>query len=164
MGAVKIFSRAIRTGKTTELMEWCKMHHQADGILMPDVNDVRNFYFINSSIYLPAQVDRKANEEKISVGKFCFSKKAFDSASAYLEKNYTNSKNYFIIDEIGKLEVEQQTGLHHTLVQILQIHLNQPNNTTLLLVVRENLLNNFLENYMHECKVEISDKLDTLLA
>lgn len=163
MGRVKIFSRNIRSGKTTELMHWCNTHPQADGILMPDVNQVRNFYFIKTKKYLPVQIENDAPEEKLMVGKFCFSKKAFDTANSYLIKSYVSQTYYFIIDEIGKLEVEQQTGLHLVFSQILQTHLESTSNALLLVVVRKNLLKNFLELYNCENKVEVIDNLNLSL-
>lgn len=125
------------SGKTTALMQWVKDKKKMAGILSPVVNEERMFYNITDGTYFKMLATE--NEESLPVGKYIFSKAAFDKANNILlaEKN-----KFIIIDEIGPLEFMGK-GFADTLKNILQ----QKNYTNLLLVVREGLVDDVVEYF-----------------
>jgi nucleoside-triphosphatase THEP1 len=131
MNNVIIFSRPIRTGKTTELLEWIKKRHDVYGILTPEVNGKRKFYNIESAETF--NMEASESEEKIVIGKFQFSKLAFTQAEQIISGNI-NKDGWLIIDEVGPLELDGN-GFSAVLKEAL---LNRK--YKLLLVVRESLV------------------------
>jgi nucleoside-triphosphatase len=131
-------------GKTTALLQWIKDKQNIVGILSPDVNSVRHFYDIEQATYFTMLATE--NEETLTVGKYIFSKPAFDKANNIL---LTIKNKFIIIDEIGPLEVAGK-GFAET----LQIILQNKNYTNLLLVVRNELVHSVVE-YFNIDKKEI---------
>jgi nucleoside-triphosphatase len=125
------------SGKTTALLQWIKDKENIAGILSPVVNEERMFYNITNGEYFTMLA--AANEETLLVGKYAFSKTAFDKANALLQE----TKNKFvIIDEIGPLELMGK-GFADTLKNILQ----EKSYTNLLLVVRNELVDDMVEYF-----------------
>jgi nucleoside-triphosphatase len=125
------------SGKTTALMQWVKGKENIAGILSPVVNEERMFYNIADGEYFTMLA--AANEETLLVGKYAFSKTAFDKANALLQE----TKNKFvIIDEIGPLEL-MDNGFADTLKNILL----QKSYTDLLLVVRNGLVDDVVKKF-----------------
>lgn len=124
------------SGKTTALLQWIKDKEKIAGILSPDVNSVRHFYDIEKGNYFTMLAT--ANEEPLPVGKYIFSKAAFDKANSIL----LSIKNKFIIiDEIGPLEL---TG--NGFADTVKIILQEKSYSNLLLVVRNELVHDVV-NY-----------------
>ena len=122
------------SGKTTALLHWVKDKQNIAGILSPDIDGVRHFYDIEKHAYFNMLATE--NEETLPVGKYIFSKAAFDKANDIL----LSIKNKFIIiDEIGPLETSGK-GFAATLQTILK----NKNYSNLLLVVRKDLVENML--------------------
>lgn len=142
------------SGKTTALMQWIKDKKNIAGILSPVVNEERMFYNIANGEYF--NMLATANEETLLVGKYAFSKAAFDKANTALKE----TKNQFvIIDEIGPLELMGK-GFADTLKNILQ----EKSYTNLLLVVRNGMADdvvNYFSIYANEMQfIGIDDLLN----
>jgi molybdopterin-guanine dinucleotide biosynthesis protein A len=78
-------------------------------------------------------------QNTISVGKFHFSNKAFETANEYLVNINPKPNTEIIIDEIGKLELNEQ-GLHKALTHHLHLIRKSDSQHKLVLVVRDSLL------------------------
>jgi nucleoside-triphosphatase len=124
------------SGKTTALQQWIKDKENIAGILSPDINGTRHFYDIEQATYFTMLATE--NEETLSVGKYIFSKGAFDKANSIL---FSIKNKSIIIDEIGPLELAGK-GFADT----VQIILQNKNYTNLLLVVRNELVDDVV-NY-----------------
>jgi nucleoside-triphosphatase len=135
-----MFSAAIKTGKTTSLMNWCRQKHRVAGILMPDINGRRMFYDISSKNYFPAESVGLNNpsSELINVGKYCFYRSAFHRANQLLIDLVGVNTPLIIIDESGKLELKSE-GLYPS-IKLLIDHCRNNQDCNLLLVVREELV------------------------
>ena len=149
-----IFSRPVRSGKTTELMEWCKHQENIDGILMPDVNGSRWMQKISTGERWEAQHTNNDITSKtyLTIGRFSFYKNAFAKANDFLIEAASTTP-FLVIDEIGKLELQKE-GFYQSLKTIL--HHQQLKN--LLLVVRDNLVSEVADNFqikdfqlLHQC-------------
>jgi len=146
---IYILTGPVRTGKTSALLEWCNNRDDVDGVLCPDDENGKR-YFLNikaNKKYLLENEDHTMPEnEIISVGRFHFFKKSFDLANDYLvslkdEANFS----YLIIDELGKLELQNQ-GLHCAAKVVIQVYIFHKHQH-LVLVVRESLIDAILKHY-----------------
>ena len=139
-----IFSWPIRTGKTTELMDWIAGKDKVAGFLTPDVDGIRMLYDIRAKKYFPMQLSEASAEESISVGKFSFSKKAFEHAKHLLSDT---AADWLIADEAGKLEIEQGTGLEPGLTATIHFFKNNNAAGALILVIRDTLIEKAVKKY-----------------
>jgi nucleoside-triphosphatase THEP1 len=139
-----IFSRPIRTGKTTELMDWITGKDKVGGFLTPDTDGIRMLYDIKAKKYYDMQLPEGSKEESISVGKFLFSKKAFEHAKHLLSDT---SADWVIIDEAGKLEIEQDTGLEPELSDAIDFFKKSNSAGKLILVIRDTLIEKAIKKY-----------------
>ena len=136
---IVIFSRPIRSGKTTGLQAWCAGRTDVGGILMPDIDGKRHFLDIASGTRWP--IDHREpgtflySERLSSIGKFQYSEQAFALARTTIGFSST-AFSWLLIDEIGKLELEDK-GFAPSLSRLLRVPVKPAN---LLLVVRDSLL------------------------
>ena len=135
--SIVIFSREIRSGKTTELLQWCKGRDGVAGILMPDVDGKRMFYDITRQNYFDA-LSSFENANDFVVGRYRFSKAAFDRATGVLHEAIASIPQYLVVDEVGKLELNKE-GFYHAMKPLLIAE--NKTQTRLILVVRDTLLN-----------------------
>lgn len=138
-----IFSRDIRTGKTTELSRWLG-GKKAAGILTPDVHGLRMLQDMGTGALHPLQTMSEA--DAITIGRFHFSQQGFEHARQILKQAMHAQPNWIVVDEVGKLELEQQKGLEPTLSELIA-HAKKLTDTRLLLVVRDSLLEKALLHY-----------------
>lgn len=153
---IYIFSQPIRSGKTTALLNWLKTKRiLASGILTPDVNRERKLYDIREETFYPFEAKPGDNSNNvISIGKFVFYKTAFAKAKDILITAFDNEPDWIIIDEIGKLEIEQNEGLEPFLSEWISAYKENNNGSKLLLVIRDSLLNKALEKYiLNNCTI-----------
>ncbi len=137
-----ILTGAIQTGKTTLLQQFCLQNNGAAGILTPVENGQRMFYDIAAKDFF--KMEASENEEKLAIGKYLFSAKAFTKANAILLNDSENIQlKYLIIDEIGPLEVKQQRGLYQSFKEILSSAFNY----TLIVVVRQSLVDEVIADF-----------------
>ena len=162
---IYILTGAIRSGKTTALLHWSKNRSNVDGLLCPDdANGKRYFLKLKNKTIFKLVAEAEAETESIvAIGNFKFLRSAFNEANDYLilEASKTEPK-YLIIDEIGKLELKNE-GLHvSTKALISQFKSND--NTHLILVVRDYLLDAVLEHYgITECSILTTEDLENLI-
>jgi len=140
--SIIIFSRPVRSGKTTALMQYCeemKNKKSVGGILMPDVGGSRKLLDIGSNEYFDIECKDPSTTTRslIAIGNFYFFTDAFERANNIIVKAALKS-DLLIIDEVGKLELEQK-GFYPGIKEILDSGYHKGNISTLLLVVRENL-------------------------
>ena len=139
-----IFSRPIRTGKTTELMQWIAGKANVAGFLTPDVNEARMLYDIRKKAYFKMQLGESDDEESISVGRFLFSRKAFNTAKSILA---STAADWLIVDEAGKLEIEQHIGLEPELSNTINSFRIGIASGNLILVIRDTLVEKAVKKY-----------------
>ncbi|RYZ51177.1 MAG: hypothetical protein EOP49_12320 [Sphingobacteriales bacterium] len=147
-GKVVLFSRPVRSGKTTELLEWCKSRTDVGGLLSPDKDGIRWFYDISSQEWHPFEMAGPGTGS-ISVGRFHFSEAAFSEARSRLTA-LAGINSFLAIDEVGKLELHRAEGLEPVIGELITGYLKQQYDGTLLLVVRDTLLNELIKKYSLE--------------
>jgi len=157
--SIIIFSRPVRSGKTTELMQYCnaiaKTKH-AGGILMPDIDGSRKLFNIKTKEWLDIECKDPSTTTRslIPVGKFYFYADAFEKANSII-LGATKKCDLLIVDEVGKLELECK-GFYQSVKEVLK----KEEYKTVLLVVREELYEpvlSFFEITQHRLINKISD-------
>jgi len=143
---IYIFTGAIRTGKTSALLDWANVRNDTDGLLCPDnENGKRYFLKIKSGNSFPLEVEAKT-EDVIVIGDFRFLKAAFQEANDYLlAVNEARDFSYLIVDELGKLELKNE-GLHASAEKLIPQYITNVS-FHLILVVRESLLEEVVQHY-----------------
>jgi molybdopterin-guanine dinucleotide biosynthesis protein A/nucleoside-triphosphatase THEP1 len=142
-----IISQPIRSGKTTALMNRINVVKGIEGILSPDVNGLRKLVMIGNRSLIEFETIHE--RDSISIGRFHFSNKAFEMANDYLINIQPQSHSEIIIDEIGKLELNE-VGFYRALVHHLAIVRQAQTNHRLILVVRDNLLQEVMMKFRIE--------------
>lgn len=149
-----LFSRPVHSGKTTELMQWCKQHKNVDGILMPDINGLRFMQRVATGETWQAQQENSdtTSEAALKIGRFSFYKKAFDKSNKILI-TASPSIDIVVIDEIGNLELKRE-GFYSSLKTILHYQAVK----SLILVVRDSLVKEVTNSFdmtnfqlIHQC-------------
>jgi len=145
-----ILKGATGSGKTTFLVNYCKQKN-AGGVLSPVITDKR--HFLNIETKETKLMEAQENETEIlNVGRYKFSAKVFEWANQILTDCVNKNYETIIIDEIGPLEL-QGKGFAETLKSILS---HTEMKSDLLLVIRENLVNDVL-NYFGIKKEDVVD-------
>lgn len=139
MQNIRIYTGAKGSGKTTSLLEYCNNDNNTAGILTPIINGKRCFYDIASKAVFDMEYANELNDTAIAVGKYFFSKNAFNKANNILKQ--INATTEIVIDEIGPLELKN-SGFASVLKELLQ-----QDNVNLLLVVREGLVQNVIDYF-----------------
>lgn len=139
--SIYIFSRPVRSGKTTELLQWCNKQKNIAGILMPDINGGRKILDLQTKETFNIEIKDAANtkEPLTSVGKFHFYTAAFDKANAIVLVALSQSPCWLVIDEAGKLELEEK-GLYKSIAKTVEFYNDDKAPGNLLITVRECLL------------------------
>lgn len=160
---IYILTGAIRSGKTTALLHWSKNRNDVDGLLCPDdANGKRYFLKLKNKTIFKLEAEAET-EAIVAIGNFKFLRSAFNEANDYLilEASKTE-RQYLIIDEIGKLELKNE-GLHVSTKALIS-QFRSKNNTHLILVVRDYLLDAVLEHYgITECSILTTKDLENLI-
>ncbi|RYY90981.1 MAG: hypothetical protein EOO15_00085 [Chitinophagaceae bacterium] len=137
---ILIFSRPIRSGKTTELATWCSGRAGVQGVLMPDRAGKRFFRdLVSGNEWLAEASD---DEKALAAGRFLFSEAAFRKTCKHVALGM--GAHWLIIDEIGRLELRGE-GFADILRNILEEPGWAPQN--LLLVVRDSLLADVIRTF-----------------
>ena len=148
---IYLFSRAIRTGKTTELTGWCKGKNAA-GILTPNVEGRRVLLDIATGNQHMLELQIRL-ECSISIGRFHFDNEVFRIGRDILLQAKCNSPEWLVVDEVGPLEIKRREGLEPALGAIVEHYKRSGSN--LLLVVRDSLLEEVVRHYNLENSVVI---------
>lgn len=140
-----ILSKPIQTGKTTALMEWSKTQKNIAGILTPDIKGNRKLFDIEDNIFYDFEVKNPLPKDEITpIGKFNFHTNIFTKAQQIIANS---NANYLIIDEIGRLELNQNRGLEPALSKVISTYTNYKNEGCLILVIRDYLLEDCIKKY-----------------
>ncbi len=145
-----IVSDRVRSGKTSLLSAWIR-EKKVGGFLTPDIDEIRLFYDIIKDIY----IDFEAIENSVdttSIGRFHFLDSTFDYGCQLITKSLEKQDDYFIIDEFGKLELKDE-GFGPAINSLISNLLEKHNQTTYIIVVRDYLVEDFLEKF--GLKVEV---------
>lgn len=146
MHTIDILTGPIHSGKTTHLISWIKYHSHCAGILSPIVEGKRQFYSIHRKEFHRFESDEmEKGEALLSIGKYSFYKSSFDWARLELEQAVKLKPHWLIIDEIGPIELQGE-GLEPQVSHILKDYTRSRKNR-LILVVRNQILENVLEHY-----------------
>lgn len=140
-----ILSKAIQTGKTTALIQWCNTQKNIAGILTPDLEGNRKLFDIEQNKFYDFEVKNPLPTDKITpIGKFNFYTYIFIKAQQIITNN---NANYLIIDEIGRLELNQNKGLEPALGKVINTFTNYQTDGSLILVIRDYLLGDCIKKY-----------------
>lgn len=143
-----IFSKPIRSGKTTTLLEWSQnqAHGSVAGILAPDIDGQRWLLDLSTHEKRLLTADADTDDKRIvRIGRYQFDKSAFHWAHRVLRSGFEQVPQWLIFDEIGYLELQGQ-GLEPAVRRVLNWNKNI-RATKLLWVVREELLSDVLDYY-----------------
>jgi nucleoside-triphosphatase THEP1 len=150
----------IHSGKTSCLMAAFEERNDVAGFLCPDRQERRFLHDLSNHTEYPFQIDAISSHEDVVIGKYIFSADGFKKAHAILDKAPDPSVNYFIVDEIGRLELKGQ-GLEPALSKCLQ----RLNSCTIILVVRDYLLQDVIQHYhLQGAKIVNADQLQNLIS
>jgi nucleoside-triphosphatase THEP1 len=139
--SIYVFSRPVQSGKTTELLNWCKNKKSIGGILMPDINGARKIFDVATKDFFDIEcIDTENTKEPItSVGRFHFYTSSFELANSILLAALAQKPDWLVIDEVGRLELGGK-GFYKSIVQVVNLY-NQPAYPiNLLITVRDSLL------------------------
>jgi nucleoside-triphosphatase THEP1 len=151
-----IFSKPIHSGKTTTLFQYIKNNKHIGGFLMPDVDGKRMLYDIAKKKYHPFETLETDKSLTQQIGRFIFLQAAFEKGKNIISQY--NNENIFIIDEVGKLEIEMDKGFEPMIKKIITDFKTNNYKGTLLLVIRDTLLKKAIEKYNLQ-QAEIIDHL-----
>lgn len=140
---IYLFSRPIRTGKTTELQSWLSLKTNVDGVLMPDIEGKRHLQFFKENRLI--SIEANEDEKHYSIGKFKFKIEPFEQAKQYLLEAVQQEIDFLVIDEIGKLELQNNLGFEPGLSKLIEIASQK--NVSLIIVVRTSLLDEMIQHY-----------------
>ena len=157
---IVILTGKIQSGKTSFLKDLYLQNPQNwDGFLTPDVDGKRKLVFLSNGDEIELE-STDMEHDGISIGRFHFSKKSFASARYTIQTLINSSKQYVIIDEIGKLELDGQ-GLEPELSKYIEafhkkalILNSQKPSQKLILVIRDSLLTRAIDHYqLHHAQI-----------
>ena len=136
---IYILTGEIQTGKSAFLLEWIK-NKNTSGFITPTLQNKKVFYSITEDNYFSYQLT-EFQEGCITIGKYFLDKQAFILSRNIAENAYSGNFDFFILDEIGRLELKKE-GHFDTLHYLLK---NYPSN--LILVVRKSLVEIICEEF-----------------
>jgi nucleoside-triphosphatase THEP1 len=132
-----ILNGEIQSGKSSALMLWCNAHN-ASGFITPTLEGRKELYDIRSKQCFPYQLSETA-EGAISVGKYYLDANSFRRAEEIYEQS--NQSSWFVMDEIGKLELAEKG--HAKLFR----HILSTWQNNILIVVRNSLLEEVTKHF-----------------
>lgn len=127
-------------------MDWVQQQSDVYGILTPDVEGKRRLYDIHSGTYHDLEA-AGISPDTVRIGRFHFYEPIFAKARKLLIEGAALQPEWLVVDEIGKLEMEQKKGLEPAISEIIELYQNRPGKANLLLVIRDFLLEKAMEHY-----------------
>jgi nucleoside-triphosphatase len=160
--SIYIFSRPVRCGKTTELLQWCNLQKNVCGILMPDIDGSRKMLNVTTKEIFDAEcVDVvNTNEPLTSIGKYNFYTKALEKANYLLQDAISQNPDWLVIDEAGKLELKGE-GFYKSVTAAVKRYDNKNEPGSLLVTVRESLCEEVI-SFFNIKNFKIIDNLGSL--
>jgi len=153
--SIYIFSRAIHSGKTTELQQWCNEQENIRGVLMPDINGSRKILDLHTNDIFDIECTHAAGtgERITSVGKFHFYTAAFEKANLIILSALKQKPNWLVIDEAGKLELDGK-GFYSAIKESVEFYSNINISGNLLITVRDSLCADVIEFFkLRDCNI-----------
>ena len=142
---ILIFSRPVQSGKTTALFQHIKNMNNVVGFLTPDVDGKRMFFDITKNKYHPFETNETDPLLAQQIGRFFFLQSTFETGKNIINKY--NNQTFFIIDEVGKLEVEMDRGFEPAIKNLILNFKSKNYKGILLLVIRDTLIEKVIEKY-----------------
>lgn len=155
-----LFSRPIRSGKTTELEHWCAKQRSVGGFLTPDRDSIRMLLCLRDNRLLPFELNAGTSESFTQIGRFLFSDAAFETGREALLRDAIDL-DFLIVDEIGKLEMKQQKGWERAFQELLSLWRAGKVKGQIIVVVRDFLLDEFVNYYKPESYTVIHQLSDS---
>ena len=158
-----ILTGPVHTGKSNALNQFIARKRKQGELLMgvvnPDIDSQK--WFVNVLDEKKILMDAAPNETAvIEIGKYRFSQSAFARTKQLLIEQSQQKSDWFIIDEIGKLELKGKGLEPEVSVAIANAGTNAKN---LILVIRDYLLEDAIEHYrLGDCRVIKTDDLDEI--
>jgi len=146
-------------GKTTALQQWIAGRTDIAGILTPDENGMRKLLDIASGKKYDLQVGKNFEGDAMVIGRFIFSKAVMEKARQLLLESLETEPAWLVIDEAGKLEIEQDAGLEPAVTAMIQHYQTGGASGKLLLVIRDSLLDKAIEKYSLQGALICTDHL-----
>jgi len=128
-----------QSGKTTRLLNAIQNRDDVYGMLTPDVDGKRFFMNVRTKELWPMEA-AEAEANVLTIGKYRFSKAAFQKAISVLEAEANQQNGWLIVDELGPLELKK-SGFYNTVRDLLNT--NTP--LKIILVIRQSLLGEMTE-------------------
>jgi nucleoside-triphosphatase THEP1 len=154
MKKILILSGSIHSGKTTRLMRWATQKKNIDGIFQPVIDEKRFIYHIASR-----RLKKLETEESVgitTIGEYRFSNHTFDWAKKILLDCINKNLDWIVVDEIGPLELDGK-ALEPAVSKLISD--KNIMNAQILCVVREELIDKFIDHYQLDAQYEISNNL-----
>ncbi len=143
---IYVLSRPVRTGKTTELLEWIRRVHNVHGILTPDSGGKRLLAEIASGDLYGFEVD-EPSDDTITIGRFHFKADIFEKARDILLSKPKTAVKWTVVDEVGPLEINEGRGLEPAVSELIRLFKDGDRKGNLLLVVRDSMLEKAIDRY-----------------
>lgn len=147
MSNIHILSEPVHSGKSTLLMNWCQKQPSVTGVLMPDVDGSRKLYDIAVKQYHDFQVMEKQPDGTIDICKWSFDESIFQLGRELLLEAAKQRPDWLILDEVGKLEMDKNTGFEPAVKELVEIYKQDTGNAKLLLVIRDYMLEQSFAHY-----------------
>jgi nucleoside-triphosphatase len=162
---IYIMSEPVQSGKTTMLMNWVKTRNDVGGMLTPDILGKRKLMDIENNTWYDFEKEATYTGKAITVGKYYFDADIFGLAQKILLNTLKHNYGWIVVDEIGKLELHQQTGLEPAVSQLIE-HYQKPSTTgNLMLVIRDYLLTDCVKHYdINEAVIFNKSNFDLVVA
>lgn len=142
---IYLLTGPVHSGKTTQLKNWIANQSYVGGFIAEDIDNLRYLRTLNDNQVHPFQKKSKAASDDILVGKYVFSKSGFDIGKNQLLDALNHDFSWFIVDEVGKLEMDNQ-GFEPALSQCVS-YFKKQTDKKILLVIRDNLLDAIIHKY-----------------
>lgn len=131
---------------SNQIINWLSGGTTTDGFLMPDVNGSIQLVDIGLGKVHPFQVDHTYSGAVASVGLLKFAKATYEKGREILVRK-NQATNWFIIDRLGKLEIEQGEGFEPEVLRLIKRYQSTEANGKLLLVIPDFLLARAIDKY-----------------
>ncbi|MFN4082310.1 MAG: nucleoside-triphosphatase [Bacteroidia bacterium] len=144
---IYIVSEPIQSGKTTMIWQWINnfTEKSVGGILTPDIDGFRKLLDLETGKVYNLQLPSYQNG--LAIGRFVFDNVVFKTARQIILTAKSGKFKWFVIDEIGRLEIDQKNGLEPAISEVIKYFKETPSPTRLILVIRDYLLNDALKHY-----------------
>jgi nucleoside-triphosphatase THEP1 len=146
MHSIFIHCGSVHSGKTTRLIKWLKDKNNVQGIISPIIAGKRYLVNINSDEKRKLEIDSGSSQENVTkIGNYIFDKSVFEWACKIILDAVKSNPDWLIIDEVGPLELQGE-GLAKAVNKVFSENVSLLK-TNVIMVVRERLLNDFLNHY-----------------